>query len=83
VKLVQILSGKRTVMSLAWGNFRFFWEKLLPQWVTSNKRSLNKYSYHGPTINPYEHPSGKIEKRYSGGSSGGSAAAVASGMCQV
>jgi len=71
------------VMSLAWGNFRFFWEKLLPQWVTSNKRSLNKYSYHGPTINPYEHPSGKIEKRYSGGSSGGSAAAVASGMCQV
>ncbi|KAL9713419.1 Trimeric GatFAB AmidoTransferase(AdT) complex subunit [Leucoagaricus gongylophorus] len=45
--------------------------------------SLNKYSYHGPTINPYEHPSGKVEKRYSGGSSGGSAAAVASGMCQV
>ncbi|KXN90678.1 Glutamyl-tRNA(Gln) amidotransferase subunit A, mitochondrial [Leucoagaricus sp. SymC.cos] len=45
--------------------------------------SLNKYSHHGPTINPYEHPSGKIERRYPGGSSGGSAAAVAAGMCQV
>ncbi|KAF5362481.1 hypothetical protein D9756_002206 [Leucocoprinus leucothites] len=45
--------------------------------------SLNKYSHHGPTINPYEHPSGQTEKRYPGGSSGGSAAAVASGVCQV
>lgn len=46
-------------------------------------RSLNKYSSHGITINPYQPLSGKIEKRYPGGSSGGSAAAVAAGMCQV
>ncbi|XP_006461748.1 hypothetical protein AGABI2DRAFT_222615 [Agaricus bisporus var. bisporus H97] len=45
--------------------------------------SLNKYSNHGITINPYQPPSGKFEKRYPGGSSGGSAAAVAAGMCQV
>ncbi|KAJ3568283.1 hypothetical protein NP233_g5818 [Leucocoprinus birnbaumii] len=45
--------------------------------------SLNKHSHHGPTINPFRPSSGQIEKRYPGGSSGGSAAAVAAGMCQV
>ncbi|KAF9454374.1 amidase signature enzyme [Macrolepiota fuliginosa MF-IS2] len=45
--------------------------------------SLNAYSYHGPTVNPYQDSSDKLERRWPGGSSGGSAAAVAAGMCQV
>ena len=41
--------------------------------------SLNKYSVHGPVINPF----GESEGRSAGGSSGGSAAAVAAGLCDV
>jgi len=41
--------------------------------------SLNKYSVHGPVINPF----GESEGRSAGGSSGGSAAAVAGGLCNA
>ncbi|TEB36530.1 Glutamyl-tRNA amidotransferase subunit A, mitochondrial [Coprinellus micaceus] len=41
--------------------------------------SLNIYSVHGPTLNPFD-PS---ERRSAGGSSGGSAAAVAMGACDA
>ena len=41
--------------------------------------SLNKYSVHGPVINPF----GESEGRSAGGSSGGSAAAVAAGLCDA
>jgi len=41
--------------------------------------SLNKYSVHGPVINPF----GESEGRSAGGSSGGSAVAVAGGLCNA
>lgn len=41
-------------------------------------RSLNKHSAFGPVVNPIGY---KDEKRSAGGSSGGSAASVATGMC--
>ena len=43
------------------------------------RSSLNKYSVHGPVINPF----GESEGRSAGGSSGGSAAAVAAGLCDA
>lgn len=50
--------------------------------------SLNIHSVHGPVVNPFKTtPSSlssyNVERRSAGGSSGGSAAAVASGMCQA
>ncbi|KAJ3513107.1 hypothetical protein NMY22_g15143 [Coprinellus aureogranulatus] len=41
--------------------------------------SLNVYSVHGPTVNPFD----TRERRSAGGSSGGSAAAVAMGACDA
>jgi aspartyl-tRNA(Asn)/glutamyl-tRNA(Gln) amidotransferase subunit A len=51
-------------------------------------RSLNVHSVHGPVVNPYQHPSSTVnwharERRSAGGSSGGSGAAVAAGMCDA
>jgi aspartyl-tRNA(Asn)/glutamyl-tRNA(Gln) amidotransferase subunit A len=51
-------------------------------------RSLNVHSFHGPVINPFQHPSSSKpwedrEQRCTGGSSGGSAAAVAAGICDA
>ena len=43
------------------------------------RSSLNKYSVHGPVVNPF----GESEGRSAGGSSGGSAAAVAAGLCDA
>ncbi|KAI0272757.1 amidase signature enzyme [Gloeopeniophorella convolvens] len=50
--------------------------------------SLNVHSVHGPVVNPYQRPSSTAgwsarERRSAGGSSGGSGAAVASGMCDA
>ncbi|KAN0121288.1 Amidase signature domain containing protein [Russula decolorans] len=50
--------------------------------------SLNVHSVHGPVVNPYQHPSSTLdwharERRSAGGSSGGSGAAVAAGMCDA
>jgi hypothetical protein len=51
--------------------------------------STNRYSHHGPVINPYPfHRYSKEawrlrERRSAGGSSGGSAAAVAMGLCDM
>lgn len=52
------------------------------------RRSFNVHSVHGPVINPFESATGQDtsgvdERRVAGGSSGGSAAAVAAGMCDV
>ena len=41
------------------------------------------HSVHGPVINPFEPANEQDEQRVPGGSSGGSAAAVAAGMCDV
>lgn len=41
------------------------------------------HSVHGPVINPFESAAGNDHQRVAGGSSGGSAAAVAAGMCDV
>jgi aspartyl-tRNA(Asn)/glutamyl-tRNA(Gln) amidotransferase subunit A len=43
------------------------------------RSSLNKFSIHGPVVNPF----GDSEGRSAGGSSGGSAAAVAGGLCDA
>ncbi|KAJ6580978.1 amidase signature domain-containing protein [Mycena capillaripes] len=48
--------------------------------------SLNIHSAHGPVVNPFQPASSSVpwverEKRSAGGSSGGSAASVAAGMC--
>ncbi|KAJ7663794.1 amidase signature domain-containing protein [Mycena polygramma] len=48
--------------------------------------SLNVHSVHGPVVNPFQPASSSVpwaerEKRSAGGSSGGSAASVAAGMC--
>ncbi|TFK48463.1 amidase signature enzyme [Heliocybe sulcata] len=45
--------------------------------------SLNTHSIHGPVINPWKSLSSDITPRSAGGSSGGSAAAVAAGLCDV
>ncbi|KAH9987500.1 amidase signature domain-containing protein [Russula vinacea] len=50
--------------------------------------SLNVHSVHGPVVNPYQHPLSAVdwharERRSAGGSSGGSGAAVAAGMCDA
>ncbi|KAH9987131.1 amidase signature enzyme [Russula compacta] len=50
--------------------------------------SLNVHSIHGPVVNPYQHPSSTVdwharERRSAGGSSGGSGAAVAAGICDA
>jgi len=51
--------------------------------------SANRYSHHGPVINPHPFlPSSQDqwrlrERRSAGGSSGGSSAAVAMGLCDV
>jgi len=52
------------------------------------RRSLNVHSVHGPVVNPYQHTSIAVdwherERRSAGGSSGGSGAAVAAGMCDA
>lgn len=44
--------------------------------------SMNVHSVHGPVVNPFD-LSGPSSSRVAGGSSGGSAAAVAAGMCDV
>ena len=45
-------------------------------------RAANIYSHYGTVINPHDQGEDNGNKRYvAGGSSGGSAAAVASGMC--
>lgn len=54
----------------------------------TRQRSLNMYSVHGPVINPYQPADSSVswtdrERRSAGGSSGGSAAAVAVGMCDA
>lgn len=61
-----------------------------PFWASAYEslRSLNIHSVHGPVVNPFKTtPSSlssyNVERRSAGGSSGGSAAAVASGMCQA
>ena len=49
-------------------------------------RSLNTHSIHGPVINPaylYPYEGVQPEERVAGGSSGGSAAAVAAGLCDA
>jgi aspartyl-tRNA(Asn)/glutamyl-tRNA(Gln) amidotransferase subunit A len=60
---------------------------LLPiEFVAYEARSLNLWSIHGPALNPSgpgEPHEGVPELRSAGGSSGGSAAAVASGLCEV
>ncbi|KAF8892164.1 amidase signature domain-containing protein [Infundibulicybe gibba] len=44
--------------------------------------SLNTHSIHGPVVNPYNlYSATETQPRSAGGSSGGSAAAVAAGMC--
>ena len=43
------------------------------------RSSLNKYSAHGPVVNPF----GESEGHSAGGSSSGSAAAVTAGPCDV
>ncbi|EIW59854.1 amidase signature enzyme [Trametes versicolor FP-101664 SS1] len=45
--------------------------------------SLNVHSVHGPVINPFGLRKGQAELRSAGGSSGGSAAAVAAGLCDA
>lgn len=52
----------------------------------NRRRSLNTESIHGPVINPFQSSNSDVawkerESRSAGGSSGGSAAAVAAGMC--
>jgi aspartyl-tRNA(Asn)/glutamyl-tRNA(Gln) amidotransferase subunit A len=55
-------------------------ELVLPTtFVDRLRSSLNKYSVHGPVINPF----GESEGRSAGGSSGGSAAAIAAGLCDA
>ena len=46
-------------------------------------RSHNIHSIHGPVINPFNLGEQKEGQRSAGGSSGGSAAAVAFNMCDV
>lgn len=58
-------------------------EKLLYKFF---HRSLNVHSAFGPVVNPFQSDSDRVpwrerEKRSAGGSSGGSAAAVASKQC--
>ncbi|KAI0091549.1 Glutamyl-tRNA amidotransferase subunit A, mitochondrial [Irpex rosettiformis] len=48
--------------------------------------SLNLWSIHGPALNPSQYdksPGSEVELRSAGGSSGGSAAAVAAGLCDA
>ena len=46
--------------------------------------SLNVHSVHGPVVNPFNwNADNNFEHRSAGGSSGGSAAAVAANMCNV
>ena len=52
-------------------------------------RSFNVHSAHGPVVNPFKSKNPSVTRskldcqRSAGGSSGGSAAAVASGLCSV
>ena len=70
--------GKQTAMNSEWG--AWFGCCLQRGILTVRSHSsLNKYSVHGPVINPF----GESEGRSAGGSSGGSAAAVAAGLCDA
>ena len=53
--------------------------------LTGTFRSLNVHSIHGPVRNPFNLSSENSfdQERSPGGSSGGSAAAVAAGMCDA
>lgn len=68
--------ARRTATSLGWG--LLYW---IPQpGVTERvRRSLNLHSIHGPVVNPHD----LSDHRSAGGSSGGSAAAVAAGLCDA
>jgi hypothetical protein len=81
-------SGKPTATSLAWGMSRLAttnaWNGGLNRRL---RRSLNVNSIHGPVVNPFQASDARDvpwtdrERRCAGGSSGGSAASVAAGMC--
>jgi len=73
------------VTNLEWGMLLFYSICLSADNVL---RSLNTHSVHGPVVNPFKptalsSPPSNVDKRSAGGSSGGSAAAVASGMCHA
>ena len=77
--------AKLTAMSSEWGISYIStnnWKILIKQFS-----SLNTHSIHGPVVNPYASASKSTwvdhERRSAGGSSGGSAAAVAEGMCDA
>ena len=72
------MSGKRIAMNSEWG-IRPVAHLLHNFPYPLSFSSLNKYSVHGPVINPF----GESEGRSAGGSSGGSAAAVAAGLCDA
>jgi Amidase len=72
-------------MNLEWGTSRlkfFFVGSLCLQEIF---RSLNVHSIHGPVRNPFNLSTENSfdHERSPGGSSGGSAAAVAAGMCDA
>lgn len=78
-------SEKLTATSSAWGvSPPGSWNGTLSRYLC---RSLNINSIHGPVVNPHQPahardvPWTDRERRCAGGSSGGSAASVAAGMC--
>lgn len=79
-------SGKPTATNLAWGvSLRM----TLMRTQQTSDRSLNINSLYGPVVNPHQPPGvhdipwSARERRSAGGSSGGSAASVAAGMCSA
>jgi|SRR6267154_5900673 len=82
-KLRRIWHGVRSSMPSASSALKTYIHTQLPF-----ERSLNVHSVHGPVVNPYQHLSSTLdwharERRSAGGSSGGSGAAVAAGMCDA
>ena len=69
-------------MNLEWGTIT---QKLSVVNTHPENRSLNIHSIHGPVRNPFNFSPEKLadQERSAGGSSGGSAAAVAAGMCDA
>ena len=73
-------------MSLGWGELTGSMNRrVYIQWHCS---SMNIYSVHGSVVNPFQVANAGIpweqrEPRSAGGSSGGSAAAVAAGFCDA
>ena len=88
VMRVPKLSGKPTATSSAWGMFRLTTTNPWNGGLNGRlRRSLNVNSIHGPVVNPFQASNARDvpwtdrERRCAGGSSGGSAASVAAGMC--